>query len=82
MIAVATDDRLATYDDLLARYRAEPTTDGVVAAQNIAERLIADDVFGRLQRLRSVLAEVRATDESFGVAQYAIAALNDILGEG
>lgn len=49
--------RTASIPELLAAYRAEEhdTAWSLTLAQNIAERLIAQDVFGRLAALRDRL---------------------------
>jgi hypothetical protein len=82
---VITDPALAAYDRLLVRYQAEPdSTDGVVAAQNIVERLIADDVFGRLAALRVELLD-RMADETRDrqlAVEYTLDVLADLLGTG
>jgi hypothetical protein len=78
-----TDPALAAYDRMLAAYTAEPdTADGVLAAQNLAERLIVDDVF--VGRLRALLAELqeRLADERRNrqlAVEYAIDVLHDLL---
>lgn len=71
--------------DLLAAYRAEVdgSTEALTVAQNIAERLLADNLFGRLVALRDEL-QARLDDEMRSrqiAVEYAIDVLGEIVGE-
>lgn len=76
--------RLTGYPKLLAAYRAEATgsTDALIYAQNIAERLIADDMFGRLANIRARLERLHTVPpaEVWKVIEQAVAELGEIVG--
>lgn len=68
---------------LLAAYRAEKdgSDEALTAAQNIVERLIDGDVFGRLQRIRDDLDAGRHLDGSlaYRALSRALNNLDDLL---
>jgi hypothetical protein len=78
------DATRASYPALLAAYQAEQpgSTEALTYAQHVVERLIADDVFGRLAVLRDEL-RARLDDEVRDrqmAAEYALGELDEIVG--
>jgi hypothetical protein len=78
------DATRASYRRLLAAYQAEPqgSTDRLIYAQHIVERLITDDLFGRLAALRAEL-QARLDDETRDrqmAVEHALDELDEIVG--
>lgn len=78
------DTGRASYPALLAAYQAEQdgSIEALTYAQNVVERLIEGDVFGRLTALRDEL-QARLDDETRDrqmACEYAVDKLDAILG--
>jgi hypothetical protein len=77
------DATRVSYATLLAAYQAEPQggTDRLIYAQHVVERLVVEDVFGRLARLRADLADKSDRRDLGVVIDCALFELDTILGE-